>query len=229
MNDKNYNNNVETLQIMQLSKINNLNLNINQFIKKLHDINTHFDFIQFIELSNKLTDSLIDICIKNKIDYFINNNISFSSIKTNFKLELENFLLSICKITFPFIEINITNLHSNNFKNTPQVWNDIIDILSIKKNKVSFNPTTTEYIYENNKTNTKTKTRQKKAVKIMLFNSEYDIANEISTEQKIAIYFKIILNDINNDEKLFSKLFSMCSYLYNSNIEYDIYNPYKNF
>jgi hypothetical protein len=217
---------------IEISEKNNLNSNVQLFIKKMCNLCLNTNFYQFINLSNKLVDSLIDICIKNKIDYFIENHVSFSSIKSNFKLELENYLLECAKYIYPFIALNITNVFLDNLQNTnsSDYWNSIINILSKKsctKNKVSFNPTATEYTYINEESNNKKSKKKSKPIKILLLESDNENQKEITVEQKISIYMKIIFTDKIHIDNLSHKLCCMCSVLNEPNIEYDIYDPYK--
>ena len=215
---------------IKISEKNNSSSNVDLFIKKVYELCLSTNFNQFIDLSNKLIDSLIDICIKNKINYFINNHISFSSIKSNFKLELEKSLLECAKNIYPYIDSNITNVFLENLQNTNSFdyWNDIIDILSKKsssKNKVSFNPTAIEYTYEAKETNDGKSKKKLTPVKIILFENENQ--TEITVEQKISIYLKIIFTNKTYVDVFSHKLYTMCSILNDSNIDYDIYNPYK--
>lgn len=215
---------------IEISEKNNSSGNVDLFIKKVYELCLYPNFNQFIDLTNKLIDSLIDICIKKKINYFINNHISFSSIKSNFKLELEKSLLEYARNIYPHIDSNITNIFIDNLQNTnsSDYWNNIIDILSKKsssKNKVSFNPTATEYTYEATETNNIKSKKKSKSIKIMLFENENQ--TEITVEQKISIYLKIIFTDKIYVDDFSNKLYSMCSVLNDSNINYDIYNPYK--
>jgi hypothetical protein len=216
---------------IEISQTNNLHSNIHLFIKKLQELSLNNNFYQLTELTNKLIDSLIDICIKNKIDYFINNNISFTSIKSNFKLELETILLEYAKNIYPYIDSNITEINSQILQNPKfeSLWKNLNEILIKKpslKNKVSFNPTATQYTYKIEETNKKSK-KKARPIKILLFDSENDNKNEITVEQKISICIKIIsINKINIDN-LFEKIYSMCTVLSDPNIDYDIYNPYN--
>ena len=207
---------------IEIIEKNNLENIINLFFEKIQENFLNIKFSQFIEKTNKLIDSLIDICIKKKINYFIKNHISFSSIKSNFKLELENCLQEYTKNIYPNIESNIINVSLQELNE----WNDIIDILSNPniKNKVSFNPTATEYTYGiGEKHNIKFKN---KSVRIISF--EFDSEQiELTIEKKIAIYLKIIcINEVYiNNLKYTIK--SMCQILNDSNTDYDILNPYK--
>jgi len=214
---------------IEISEKNNLNDNVDLFIKRLCELSLNTNFNQFIDSSNKLIDSLIDICIKNKIDYFINNNVSFSSIKSNFKLELESNLLQYAKNIYPFIDSNITEVFLEKLQNTnsEEVWTKVVQILTKKtstKNKVSFNPTATEYTYKNEEINKKSK-KKSRPIQILLY--EEDNHKEMTIEQKISIYLKIIFTDKMLINTFSKKLCSMCSVLNDSSVEYDIYNPYK--
>lgn len=215
---------------IEISEKNNLNNNVDLFIKKISEMCLNTNFNHFLSLSNKLIDSLIDICIKNKIEYFINNHISFSSIKSNFKLELENSLVKYVKKIYPHIDSNITDINLETLQNTSPTdyWNNIVDILSKKssiKNKVTFNPTATEYTYVTEEHKNNKSKKKSKAIKIVLFENENH--TEITLDQKISIYFKIIFSNNIDIDSINDKLCFMCSILNDSNIEYDIYNPYK--
>ena len=212
----------------EISQKNNLESNIELFIKKMCDLSFNENFNQFMDLSNKL----IDICIKNKIDYFINNHVSFSSIKSNFKIELECCLLQYAKNIYPHIDSNITEVFLENLQNTnsSDFWNNIVNILTKKssiKNKVTFNPTATEYTYKAEEFNNNKSKRKTKPIKIVLFETENEGKKEITVEQKISIYLKIIFTDKMHIGTFSRKICSMCSVLSDSNIEYDIYDPYK--
>jgi hypothetical protein len=210
----------------EISEKNNLDDILNLFIERINKnyLNANFGF--FVKTSAKVVDSLIDICVKNKINYFIVNHISFSSIKTNFKLELENQLQKYIKKIYPDIELNIKNVTKGDIEN----WDRVVDILLTKpepKNKVSFNPTATEYTYETGENHNRKSRKKSKAVKIISFDFEGSGQNELSTEEKIAIYLKIIFIDGTCISELKHTLNLMCLILNNSTMEYDIFNPYK--
>ena len=150
---------------IEILKNNNLEQIVNLFSDRIQENISNKKFLQFIDTTNKLIDSLIDICIKNKINYYVNNHISFSSIKSNFKLELESRLQEYTKHTYTNIESTIINISTEELHD----WNNIIDILSKNtdiKNKVSFNPTATEYTYGIGETHNKKS--QKKSKKIVI-------------------------------------------------------------
>lgn len=209
---------------MEILEKNNLDCILKNFFERIYEHITIKKFTQFIEISNKLTESLIDICIKNKINFFINNHISFSSIRSNFKLELENCLLEYTKKIYSNIELNIINISLEILDE----WNNIFDIISKNpdnKNKVSFNPTATKYTYgigENHNRKSKSKTKS-----IRIFSNEKNEDFELSTEQKIAIYLKIIFMNETYIDNLKYTIKSMCKVLNDINIDYDICNPYK--
>jgi hypothetical protein len=218
------------------SKIINLEQNnllsiVHTFIEKIKIISTEIKFIKFLENMNNLLNSLIDICIKNKINYFIKNNISFSSIKSNFIIELEDVLLIFASITFPNIEKNIVNVRLDELcnNNTLEQWNNTSFILCKKqdtKNKVSFNPTAIQYTYKIEDDKQKKTKKKSKPVIINLFN---DIADKVDLpiDYIIGLLIKVIfINNLNND-KLENKIYNMCQIINDVTIEYDILQPYK--
>jgi hypothetical protein len=213
--------NIEILQKKNLEQI------VNLFCDRIQENISNKKFLEFIDKTDKLIDSLIDICIKNKINYYINNHISFSTIKSNFKLELESRLQEYVKHTHANIESTIINISVEELDN----WNNIIDILSKNidtKNKVSFNPTATEYIYGTGENHNKNTKKKSKPVKIVCFEFDKSEQLELSVGQKIAIYLKIIfINEINIDN-LKHTIKSMCKVINDANMDYDICNPYKN-
>ena len=97
-------------------KNTNLNIIVKNFIDKICETHKEENINKFGEKVNKLIDSLIDVCIKNKINYFLKNNISFTSIKYNFKIKLENTLYNLFENDYPNIEIEIKNLNKEDLK-----------------------------------------------------------------------------------------------------------------
>jgi hypothetical protein len=216
-----------------IEKLNsNSNYQVDLFIKKITEFNNDTNFFHFLKLSNDLLDSLIDICIKNKIAYFINNNVSFSNIKINFKLELENFLLMYVNEIYPFAETKLLNLNLNNLDNanSNNCWNNIIDVLSNKhviktKNKVSFNPNATEYLYKFKEHSNLITKKKLKPIKIK-FDLDKENISQLTSEHKLAIFFKIIFTNQLYISALTQKLYTMCSIISDNCIEYNIYKPF---
>jgi len=139
------------LYILNFEKTN-LKLIINNFINKIKKNLEEENLQKSFEKINNLIDSLIDVCIKNKISYFINNNISFTSIKINFKIELENILLELLKNKYLNIETELSNLTQDDFINIKNK-NEFDEFLykfttSNSKNKVKFNNIASEYTFE---------------------------------------------------------------------------------
>ena len=182
------NNFYSNIKILEKNNLDNI---IDLFIERINESHLNIKFSNFLSISTKLIDSLIDICIKNKINYFIANHISFSSIKSNFKLELETRLLKCIKNIYPAIEINIQHVLLSNIEN----WNEAIDVLSKKietKNKVSFNPTATQYTYGIDEEHNRKSKKKSKAVKIVSFEFDKEERVELTTEERIALYLKVI-------------------------------------
>jgi hypothetical protein len=179
---------------------NNLNNIVDLFIKKNKKNVSITKFTLYIEQTTNLIDSLIDICIKNKIIFWIDNKISFSSIKKKFKLQLENILLSCVQKKYHSIKNNINNVILQDLNN----WTYFIDIISINKikNKVSFNPISTEYNYN----------ELSNSVKIVLHNSK---ENNLSIEQTISIYMKIIFMNEHLISLFREQIYLLCESLNN--------------
>lgn len=211
---------------IEILKKNNLDQIVNLFCDRVQENISIKKFSQFIDTTDKLIDSLIDICIKNKINYYINNHISFSSIKSNFKLELESCLQEYAKNIYSNIESTIINISVEELND----WNNIIDFLSKNtdiKNKVSFNPTVTEYTYGIGENHNKNSKKKSKPVKIVCFEFEKSEQLELRMEQKIAIYLKIIFINKTYIDDLKHTIKSMCQVINDVNVDYDICNPYK--
>jgi hypothetical protein len=209
---------------------NNLLSIVHTFIEKIKIISTEIKFNSFIENMNKLLNSLIDICIKNKINYFIKNNISFSSIKSNFIIELEDVLLNFASITFPDIEKNIVNVRLNELRiiNTLEQLNNTLLVLCKKqdtKNKVSFNPTALQYNYKIEDDKQKKTKKKSKPVIINLFNDNSDKV-DLPIDYIIGLLLKVIFMNNLNNEKLENKIYNMCRIINDITIEYDILQPY---
>jgi hypothetical protein len=205
--------------LFDINQIDNYELLTNLFIEKLCWVFKNTKFTKFIEESDKILNSLINICVKNKINFYIDNHISFSSINLNFKTELENFLHQYAKLVYPNIDSNINNV----FVEDLDLWVDIDTILSKfidNKNKVSFNSIATKHTYSNDKS----KQKKSKPVHIKIFSSKQ---TELSLSQKISLYFYIILFFNLDLSKLVNKIILLTNVIGNPNIEYDILCPYK--
>jgi hypothetical protein len=197
----------------------NLKTIVNTFIIRLEEYSLEINLSKFIEQSNKLVNSLIDVCIKNKINYYIENHISFTSIKSNFKLELEKILIKI--INIQNIENNFVNMSNDEILNTKTIdeWNNILFKLS--KNKVSFSPTMTEYSYNENNNLTQSK-KKSKPIKIEFYDKE-----EITNENKLSILLKIICMEQKKLNVFKKYVYKICDIITNEDIEYNIMEPYK--
>lgn len=212
------------------SENNNLNSVVQTFFNKFKELSQEQNFLNYIENLNKLINSLIDICIKKKINYFVINNISFSSIKSNFIIHFYNVLQDFINPIYPKVSNNISKLSINDIKNikTLDEWNNILLILFDKKeqkNKVSFNPTATEYIYTLDNDNVIGHKRNFKSIKINLIG-DFD-KKDLTTEYKIGILIKILHIGFLDTIKLQQTVFKMCQIISDSNIEYNVLQPYN--
>lgn len=200
---------------------------INNFIEKIKQFGKEENLHNLFEKTNKLIDSLIDICIKNKINYFLENHISFTSIKINFKMELENNILDIIKKHYPNINTEIDNLSIDNFNKikTLDNFNDFMyGLINNTKTKVTFNTFASEYTFKKEEENKKINKKKIKSVKINFCEEK----NDLSIENKLGILIKILFMN-NNDIKDFQiKILEMCKIINDNEIEYDIFKPYKN-
>lgn len=219
------------LNIINPNKNNSLTF-VQNFIEKIKNNLTEVKFKKFIEIITKLINSLIDICIKNKIDYFLTNNISFSSIKSNFLIELENVLINIISKIIPDIEKNFMEISVNELENIETLGQmDKILIILFKKqdnkNRVSFNPTATQYIYKEEEENNIKKTKKKsKPVKIDLFGNNSDNM-ELPSIYKICLLIKIFFLNNMDEMILQQQIYNICKIINDTTIEYDVLQPYK--
>jgi len=213
------------LYILNFEKTN-LKLIINNFINKIKKNLEEENLQKSFEKINNLIDSLIDVCIKNKISYFINNNISFTSIKINFKIELENILLELLKNKYLNIETELSNLTQDDFINIKNK-NEFDEFLykfttSNSKNKVKFNNIASEYTFENKK---KKKNNKKKIKSIKINFIEEN--KELSVDNKLVILLKILFIQEENLKIFEKKILKICKIINDLDIEYDILQPYK--
>ncbi len=213
------------LYILNFEKTN-LKLIINNFINKIKKNLEEENLQKSFEKINNLIDSLIDVCIKNKISYFINNNISFTSIKINFKIELENILLELLKNKYLNIETELSNLTQDDFINIKNK-NDFDEFLYKfttinSKNKVKFNNIASEYTFEN-KINKKINKKKIKSIKINFIEEN----KELSVDNKLVILLKILFIEEENLKIFEKKIFNICKIINDLDIEYDILQPYK--
>jgi len=213
------------LYILNFEKTN-LKLIINNFINKIKKNLEEENLQKSFEKINNLIDSLIDVCIKNKISYFINNNISFTSIKINFKIELENILLELLKNKYLNIETELSNLTQDDFINIKNK-NEFDEFLykfttSNSKNKVKFNNIASEYTFENKK-NKKINKKKIKSIKINFIEEN----KELSVDNKLVILLKILFIQEENLKIFEKKILKICKIINDLDIEYDILQPYK--
>jgi len=183
---------------------------------------------------DELIDTMIDRCIKNKIYYYIKNNIGYTQLKLTFKTHLSNYLHEL---------INTDNLNLNNYLNhiNPDDLDNYSDINSILLNKLKSNDTKRISFNKNNISkdtdntsdsddsdnsddelpiNTNKNKNTKSIIKI------HD-SNNLSINQKLAIYIKILITQGIKMVEFIDKLTKMCLILYDPNIQYNLADPYE--
>ena len=213
------------LYILNFEKTN-LKLIVNNFINKIKNNLEEENLQKSFEKINNLIDSLIDLCIKNKISYFIDNNISFTSIKINFKIQLENILLEILKNKYSNIETELNNLIQDDFINIKNnnEFNELLYkfITNNSKNKVKFNNVASEYIFKNKEHN-KINKKKIKSIKINFIEEN----TELSVDNKLVILLKTLFIEEENLKIFEKKILNICKIINDLDIEYDILQPYK--
>lgn len=152
---------------------------------------------------NELIESLVDVCIKHKIYYYINKNISYSSIKNNFKNELYNFLHEL----FNKENKNIENFFNYIKEEDLEEYSDLQSLFfnKFKNNKVKFSNTVTEHHYDNDNVDT-----------VLNDNSC------ITLDNKTSIYIKMLFNNPEYINMFVEKITEMCFKLYDKNVDYCI-------
>jgi hypothetical protein len=212
-------------------KNTNLDIIIKNFIDKICETHKEENINKFGEKVNKLIDSLIDVCIKNKINYFLKNNVSFTSIKYNFKNKLENTLYNLFENDYPNIETEIKNLNKEDLKDittNENFYSFFQKLIPVKntKNKVSFNAVATEYIY-NTEINQKKKNKKNKKTSIKInFYEENNDKKELDNYQIFGILFKILLRNDKSLKMFENNLIEICRIINDIDIEYNILSPY---
>jgi len=213
------------LYILNFEKTNLL-LIVNNFINKIKNNLEEENLQKSFEKINNLIDSLIDLCIKNKISYFIDNNISFTSIKINFKIELENILLEILKNKYTNIETELNNLIQDDFINIKNnnEFNELLYKFTTNnsKNKVKFSNVASEYIFKNKEHN-KINKKKIKSIKINFIEEN----KELSVDNKLVILLKTLFIEEENLKIFEKKILNICKIINDLDIEYDILQPYK--
>lgn len=210
------------------SETNNLSTILQKYIETIKYNCIETKFTELVKKNMENTNSLIDICIKNKINYFIDNNISFSSIKFNFLIKFEQILFNLIEKENNEIKKNILDVSYEKLKNieTIEEWNELFKILFRKndeKNKVSFNPTTVEYTYDLENSNITKINKKTKSIKINFENDDIEIPNNY----KISLFLKIIYTHSLNGDEFLNNIYDICKIIYEPLIEYNVLKPYE--
>lgn len=169
------------------NKIENI---VNEFIKQIYQLDkskkTLDDKINSIDI---LINNLIDLCIKKKIFYYVENKISYSNIVLNFKTFLIKFIKKLVDPSDNIINKYII-LNNKNLNNTNLNWDNVSDINSLMfKNFKQLNETFEKNVSFNEEEgfefNTKSNINSK-LVKIVENENEnqeiYDDENNVNNE-----------------------------------------------
>jgi hypothetical protein len=190
---------------------------------------------------DELIDTLIDRCIKNKIYYYIKNNIGYTQIKQTFKTHLTNYLNELINGDNYNLNQYFSNINPDDLDN----YSDINSILlnKLKSNdakRISFNTNNikkktviesdleseSESDLESNISGSeilskKTIVNNKKSI---IKNLD---TNNLSINQRLAIYIKILISQSIKVVEFVDKLTKMCIILYDLNIQYNVDTPYE--
>ena len=223
---ENSNNEIETnlTEIIDYRKILTETINQQNSNKQCKIFNT--TIIQIDELF----DSLIDRCIKNKIYYYIKNNIGYTQLKLTFKTYLTNYLNEL---------INGDNYNLNQYFNNINLddldnYSDINSILlnKLKNNdikKISFNKNIKESEESEESESDELDSLPYNTQTINIKNSiiKKNDSNSLSINQKLSIFIKILINQSIKVVEFIDKLTKMCLILYDPNIQYNLNDPYN--
>jgi hypothetical protein len=179
------------------------------FIEKMQNLNNEKNIVIFCEKINDLFVSLIQLCVKNNIDLFINK--SFTDVMNNFFNKIEEIIIEFCSqicgqsfINFKK-ELEEITLDEFNFIDTDEKLILIFNKLSKnQKNKVSFKDTVVEYTYNTN--NDKKNTNEK----IKIIRTEFYKEQKINDKQQLSIMIKLLLTNESFIEKFQKKLYKIC-------------------
>lgn len=173
-----------------------INILIDNFIKKILEIeNDSVNLEEKINLINKLLDNLIDFCIKNKIYYYIQNNIGYNQIVNIFKFHLIKFIRKLIDPTDKLVTEYIEKINEN-----LDSYSDINSLL-FRKFKSQENLEIKESIKP-----IETQEKAKELKEKVKFNDEidiigYDYGYDYGNEMKFNY------NTIDSDNESLSKLF----------------------
>lgn len=174
-----------------------INILIDNFIKKILEIeNDSVNLEEKINSINKLLDNLIDFCIKNKIYYYIQNNIGYNQIVNTFKFHLNKFIRKLIDPTDKLVTEYIEKINEN-----LDSYSDINSLL-FRKFKAHETLEIKESIIKPKEIQEETKETKEKVkfndeIDIIGYDYGYDYGNEM----------KFNYNTIDSDNESLSKLF----------------------
>lgn len=186
-------------------KNSSLEITINIFIDKMKKLNNEKNIIKFSEKINDLFISLIQLCIKNNINLFINK--SYTDITNNFFNKLEETIITICSQNYTNIkkELEEITLDDFNFIDSDEKLILIFNkLLKNQKNKVSFKDTIIEYTYNINNDVKNTDN------KIKIIRTEFYKEQKINDKQQLSLMIKLLLTDDSFIKIFKKKLYKIC-------------------
>jgi hypothetical protein len=230
---------------------------VNEYIKKIYELDNSLKSLDDkIKQIDKLTDNLIDYCVKKKIFFYVENKINYTQIVTNFKIHLIKFIKNLVDPTNTIINkyiinsINGTTKTENNSSSNPN-WDNVSDINSIMfknfKNlnesfdkNVSFDDKIQITNYDeysegfefNLRSNTNSKIDTSVNLNLMKLAENTDGQNNTNTltdshTDNLSLYIKILVNQNKYLVEFISKLISMCKILSDQELKYKKLNPYE--
>ena len=172
----------------------NLNKVIDNFIKKILFLEQKNDITISTQIKeiNVLLSNLIDYCIKQKVSYYIDNEIGYNKINDLFRKSLYKYLKNIVD---PDDNIDTTNLEYKSLKNE-------IENNKNSGTKVSFNNEVNIIKYDEFDNEFKNEFNVYDNIK----NSDDDEVNN----KNLAIYIKIFISKDENVLEFIEKITEMC-------------------
>lgn len=184
---------------------------INNYVSKIFKVDRDNKTLDEKLISiDKLTDDLIDFCIKNNIVYIIEHKISYSSIIYNFKLHLVKFLKNLIDPTGKILNKYIVN------DEVDKNWDNISDVNTLLfKNFKNLNET-----FEKNVTFTDNN------CSTIHYSTQINESTKLDALNNLSLYIKLLFNQQKFIVEFIDKITVMCTILTNNDGKYKKINPY---